>query len=203
MRPVRLESTPMSDGVQFIVDEAASRQEATRRASAIRERLVREGIVEPAANGDCVLAGEGHPPGRRAASLYQATAASNVDFTSLVTNGVTIECERFANLTYPYPVDTVVCPRCEASVDRELLFAAVNTWLDGDDAATVSCECGQPRHLREWRSRDPRESPIVCGNLVVTFYNWPRLDSKAWQMDIIALIGEALAARPSVAWTHL
>ena len=192
----------MSDAVQFIVDEAASRSEATRRAKAIRELLVREGIVEAAANGDCVLSGEGHPPGPRAASLHAATPGE-ADFTKLVTNGVTIECERFANLTYPYPVEMVVCPRCETTVDRALLFEAVNAWLDGDDAATVSCECGQPRHLREWRSRDPQESPIVCGNLVVTFYNWPSFASKGWKIDIPARIGEALAARPSVAWTHL
>jgi hypothetical protein len=192
----------MSDVLQFIVDEAASRNDATGRASAIRAILVREGIVEPAANGDCVLAGEGHPPGPSIAALYTA-AAGEVDFTKLVTNGVTIECERFANLTYPYPVETVVCPRCEATVDRELLFEAVEVWLDGDDAATVSCKCGQPRHLREWKSRNPSEPPIVCGNLVVTFYNWPALDSKGWKKDIRALVGEALAARPSVAWTQL
>jgi hypothetical protein len=192
----------MGDGVQFIVDEAASRTEAIRHASAIRELLVREGIVEPAADAECVLSGEGHPPGPRVAALYSA-AGGEGDFTKLITNGVTIECERFANLTYPYAVDTVVCPRCEATVDRDLLFEAVEAWLDGDDAATVSCACGQPRHLREWRSRDRGESPIVCGNLVVTFYNWPPLASAGWKRDIVALIGEALAARPSVAWTKL
>ncbi len=50
---------------------------------------------------------------------------------------------------------------------------------------------------------DPRESPVVCGNLALTFFNWPILEDSGWRRSVVDAVAEVLGARPSLAWTKL
>ena len=57
--------------------------------------------------------------------------------------------------------------------------------------------------LRALRCADRGESPVVCGNLALTFFNWPVLEDSAWKRRVADTVAEALGARPSIAWTKL
>jgi hypothetical protein len=70
--------------------------------------------------------------------------------------------------------------------------------------SALRCEaCGQGAHLRSLRSSDNGGPPVVCGNLTLTFHNWPPLDHPGWKKSIIDKIAETLGARPAIAWTKL
>lgn len=194
----------MSDWLQFVVDEHVSSKDASRRSTQLREKLVSEGWIVASPDEECVLGTKGHRPGPQVRSWY-TRAKGEGDFTTLMTNGVAIETGPFTNLAAaPFETDLLSCPDCKGAVDEELLMECVGQWMAGETDAALTCEaCGKSTHLRSLRSSDKREPPVVCGNLTLTFYNWPPLDRPGWKKSIIELIAEGLGTSPSIAWAKV
>jgi hypothetical protein len=176
----------MSDWLQFVVDEHISVEAAGKRSTQLRKKLSSEGWIVASADEDCVLRTKGHRPGPQVGSWY-TRAKREGDFTTLMTNGVAIETGPFTNLAAaPFETDLLTCPRCNGAVDEEQLMECVGQWMSGEADAALTCEaCGKSTHLRFLRSSDKGEPPVVCGNLTLTFYNWPPLDRPGWKKDII------------------
>ena len=194
----------MSDWLQFLVDERITPEDAELHARQVRERLVTDGWIAPKADEKCALGGKGHRPGRDASSLYSGRGGER-DFAKHLTNGVVIDTAPFTNLAAgPYQTDLLICPTCETAIDTDLLMECVGSWMSGDAGAKVHCDgCDEDLALRSLRCTDAGESPVVCGNLTLTFYNWPPLDSPSWQRSVIDVVADVLGARPSLAYAKL
>jgi hypothetical protein len=194
----------VSDWLQFVVDERIGVEDASGRSTQLCKKLVSEGWIVAAADPKCALGAKGHRPGPEVRSWY-VRGKGEGDFTTLKTNGVVIEAGPFTNLAAgPFEMDLLICPKCEAPVDEERVMEFVGRWMSGETAAALGCEaCGGSTHLRSLRSADGRESPVVCGNLTLTFYNWPPLDRAGWKKDIIEVIAGVLGSRPSLARAKL
>jgi hypothetical protein len=194
----------MSDWLQFVVDEHVCARDASRRSTQLRKKLVSEGWIVSAADEECALGARGHRPGPEVRSRY-TRASGEGDFTELVTNGVAIETGPFTNLAAgPFETHLLSCPKCGRAVDQDPLMECVGQWMSGETESALTCEgCGQSTHLRSLRSTDKREPPVVCGNLTLTFYNWPPLDRPGWKTSIIDVIAETTGVHPSIAWAKL
>lgn len=194
----------MGDWLQFLVDEEVGAADAPRRAEGVRRRLVSDGWIVADSDDECVLRGTGHRPGPLVASWYARTGDER-DFARMRTNGVAIRVGRFTNLAAgPYDVPSLACPRCGRSVAGEVLFESVGRWMSAKGDAAMRCKsCSESIPLRALHRADPRESPIVCGDLALTFFNWPILEDSAWKRRVVDTVAEALGARPSIAWTKL
>ena len=193
----------MSDTLQFLVDELVSAAEAPSLAQRLRERLTEEGWIQREVTNECVLGGRGHGPGPLVRSSL-APRPGELDFHTLRTNGVAIEAKPFTNLVYPFEAELCVCPRCEARVDVDQLMGAVEAWVTGEPERPVTCtSCGETRHARKWRCTDPGQSPIVFGNLVLHFHNWPLLRSSRWKQSIVDDVSKIVGRPLSPAWGRL
>jgi hypothetical protein len=194
----------MSDALQFVVDEHIASTDAEARVTQLRKKLEVDGWFVATADADCVLGAFGHRPGPQVRSWYARTAGE-VDFTTLMTNGVVIEAGSFTNLAAgPFETDSLCCAACNCAVEEGGVMESVAQWMSGDSDAGVTCDaCGGRNHLRALRSAGTRKPPVLCGNVVLTFYNWPPLDSPRWKTSILDALAAALGNRPAVAWTNL
>jgi hypothetical protein len=169
----------VGDGLQFLVDEQVGAGEAPRRAEEVRQKLISEGLIDSVADKDSTLFFAGHRPGPQVASWYEGND-DDLAFTRLRTNGVIIRAGRFTNLAAgPYDTGALVCPRCGRFADTEVLFESVGAWMSGSGDATFACgACSATLALRALRTSDPSDPPVVCGNLSLTFFNWPTLSTR-------------------------
>lgn len=194
----------MGDWLQFLVDDRVGAADAPLRAEEVRRRLTSEGWIVAEADKDCVFGDAGHRPGREVASWYNGTPDETA-FTRLRTNGVVIRAARFTNLAAgPYDLAALACPRCGGSVDEDALLESVGGWISGGGDGVMGCNsCSERFSLSALHRADPRESPVVCGNLALTFFNWPILEDSGWKRSVVDAVAEVLGARPSLAWTKL
>lgn len=168
-------------------------EEAEGLKHRVLERFRELGLIAGEANEDCVLGGEGYRPGPAVSELFKLEN-EHFPFWELLTCGVEAKVGREFNYwAYGPSCEGYSCPRCEAEFGpdeedlQETLSGAIGEWADQSGPALVTCpRCGGDMPITEWRC-DP---PLGFGNLSFTFWNWPPLNSPAWQIDIPAIVRE-------------
>ena len=133
--------------------------------------------------------------------MVNARSPREGGFMDLQTNGVSIEARPFSNLAAgPFDVEMLACPAC-GPVDLDALHEHIDQWLTRAIEPNATClRCGHIAHARELRGGDVN---VICGQLAVTFWNWPPLDDDCWIRNVVDVIAGSLGARPSIAQAKL
>ncbi len=185
---------PMSDHFEMLVDADVTIEQAEEVKLRVLDRFRELEIIAGEVNEECVLGGEGYRPGSAVSRLY-TLGNQEYPFWDLLTCGVETNVARQFNYwAYGPSCEGYSCPCCEAEFEphdedlQETLAAAIDEWFEQSGPAVVTCpRCAKDVPITEWRC----EPPLGFGNLSFSFWNWPRLDSPSWQIDIPALVREA------------
>jgi hypothetical protein len=177
----------MSDSFEMLVDADVPVEEADGVARIVLDRFQALGLISGEADTDCVLGGLGYRPGSEIRDLYNCKGGE-LRFWELVTCGVEVQVGRGFNEWALGPVcEGFRCSACDAAIepfgDRfgDALGMAIGEWVKQSGPALVPCPlCHAQRSITEWKC----EPPLGLGNLSFRFWNWPRLDSNSWNVDI-------------------
>jgi len=183
----------MGDSFRMLVDVEATAEEAEPLSRAVLARFREIGLIAGDANGGCVLGGEGYRPGPAVSDIY-LLQKNEIPFWKSHTNGVELRIGRHFNVWALGPAcNGLSCPKCNA--DFESLNDAfkgatgnpIGEWMRQTGPALVPCpQCGKNSSITEWQCKPP----LGFGNLSITFWNWPPLDSSSFKIDIRALVEE-------------
>ncbi len=188
----------MSENFEMLVNADVTVEDAEELKELVLARFRELELIAGEANEDCVLGGVGYRPGPAISRLFRSDD-QNFPFRELLTCGVEPKVGREFNYwAYGPSCEGYACPRCEAKFDsddeelQETLSTAIGEWVDQSGLANVTCpRCTEDVPITDWRC-DP---PLGFGNLSFTFWNWPRLDSPSWQIDIPAIVREVTGHR--------
>ncbi|MEO8505444.1 MAG: hypothetical protein ABI609_16225 [Acidobacteriota bacterium] len=176
----------MGDWFQTVVGTEVRADSAPAAADRLRAWLIEMGVVA-GERSESVLGGDGmgYAPG---ANYARALAHPAPSLLSLVTNGVDIQSGRNVAID-PQAEWRWRCPSCAAhQTSSEDLLQAIGQWYEGADAARVFCPtCGHANPI----ARLVADPPIACGNLAITFWNWPPL-SETFLGEISRLLGGSI-----------
>jgi hypothetical protein len=181
----------MSDNFEMLVDADVTPSEAKGVARAVIGRFRKLGLIAGRANGDCVLGGLGFRPGRQIANFYE-TESDEYQFWKLRTCGVEPKVGRAFNVWALGPsFEGFKCPACGADLRRSErpsgVGDAIGEWMDESGPALLQCpKCRKERPVTEWECKPP----LGFGYVSFTFWNWPRLDSPSWKIDIVGIVRE-------------
>jgi hypothetical protein len=117
------------------------------------------------------------------------------------TNGVEPTVTRYFN---PYSIGPsfvhLTCPNCQTrfeDIDRAMLDQighGFSSWMERGEVTDVVCpRCSKAVAINGWECRPP----IGMGNLALIFWNWPRLDSPGWRIDLRKVVSE-VTGHPTV-----
>jgi hypothetical protein len=181
----------MSDNFEMLVDADATPREADGVARAVLARFRKLGLITGRASADCVLGGTGYRPGSAVAKLYKAGSGEH-EFWKLRTCGVEPKVGRGFNVWALGPsFEGFKCPTCgaefAASQSPSTFNAALSEWMGESGPALVRCpKCRKKRPVTEWEC----SPPLGFGYASFRFWNWPRLDSPSWKIDVAGIVGE-------------
>lgn len=196
----------MSDNFEMLVDVDVTAEEAEDVSRAVLDRFRKLGLITGEANEECVLGGTGYRPGPAVADLYKPSKAE-YPFWKLHTCGVEPHVGRGFHAWALGPVfQGFFCPSCAAEVEPfgdemgDSVGKAISEWLNECGPALVACpKCRKEYPLTEWECKPP----LGFGNLSFTFWNWPRLDSPSWAIDIAGVVREISGHTVVRTWGHI
>lgn len=156
----------MGDYYQVVVDRDIPLDQADEVASAIRQCLIVENVIEPQLT-DCTLGNGGYAPGKKCALAFDGTSD---EVTQLRTNGLQIIIGR--SIFYSSGAD-LICDRCNnRTFEGDAFSEAFGGWSAGQDGCPFKCpNCGHAKPVADC-TFDP---PWGFGNLGFKFWNWPPL----------------------------
>jgi hypothetical protein len=184
----------MGDHFERLVDVEAAIEEAEKVREAAVQRFLNLGLITGPPDKECVLLGTGYRPGPSVVDFYNP-GTHETPFWRFQTCGVEPKVGRHFNYWALGPAcDGYVCPECQAEIapgsnsrfEREIGSAA-GEWMEQSDPAQVSCpSCRNALSITQWVCKPP----FGFGNLSFSFWNWPRLDSPSWRIDIAGILKE-------------
>ncbi len=190
----------MGDHYIALVDPNATESDAVSRADTVRNALILERIILPKSSSDCVLNGEGYPPGPRLNDCYtfrEATAHQPPElryWEMLRTIGVQFHTERWVNF-FGFPqFEDVICPTCNQKFDEDSeildpIYDLVGAFINDRSNAMLECpNCRTDTMIQEW---DAKPHLGFC-NLAIQFWNWPPFDSDGWKLSVPEIVNRAL-----------
>lgn len=193
----------MSDNFEMLVDVDAAAEEAKDVARAVLDRFRKLGWITGQADSECVLGGEGYRPEPAIADWYKLPKRE-YPFWKLHTCGVEPRVGREFNAWALGPVfQGFICPSCAAEFGDELgdsVGDAISEWWHESGPALVACpKCRMEHSITEWQCKPP----LGFGNLSFTFWNWPRLDSPSWVIDIAGIVRDITGHRIVRTYGHI
>jgi hypothetical protein len=170
----------MSDNFEMLVDLDATVEEAEELSRAVLERFRTLGLITGEPTGDCVLGGQGYPPGPAVAELYRRQGPEG-RFWELLTCGVEPRVGRgFNEWALGRVCEGLICSVCGAEIEPfgdefgDSVGKAIGEWFDQSGAALLACpQCAHKRTVSEWQCKPA----LGFGNLAFRFWNWPPLAS--------------------------
>jgi hypothetical protein len=183
----------MSDNFQMLVDPDATLEEANQLRDAVLNRFREMRLITGTATGECVLGGKGYRLGPAVPKLY-ILKRNECAFWELTASGVEPKVGRHFNIWAVGPdFQGLTCPKCDGQFEalddafKDVFGQALGDWYHQSGPALFPCpRCGKTPSVTEWHCKPP----LGFGNLSFTFWNWPPLDSRAWKIDIMALVEE-------------
>jgi hypothetical protein len=183
----------MGDYFEMLVDVEVSIADAPALSDRILNRFREIGLITGDPNDKCVLGGTGYRPGPAVSELY-VPGERELKFWTFTACGVEPRVGREFNYWALGPVwEGLTCPACSThfspSSDRldDQMWRSIIEWMDNSGPALLFCpSCGVGHPIAEWISKPP----IGFGHLAFRFWNWPRLDSSSWKLDIAQKLRE-------------
>jgi len=199
-------ASAMSDNFEMLVDVDATPGEADALARAVTDRFRKLGLITGRANGDCVLGGTRYRPGPVVPDSYILEEREG-RFWELLTCGVEREVGRSCNAWALGPsCDGFTCPTRGAHIAPvgesvvDAVCKAIGEWMEESGPALFPCpKCRKERPITEWQCKPP----FGFGNMSFRFWNWPRLDSPSWKVDIAGIVREVTGHRIVYTYGHI
>ncbi len=197
----------MSDSYEALIDCQASAEQAKELAPQIVACLADGALIVPTLSEDCVLGGQGYPPGPGCSAAYRTRGGRGLGpnrFWKLVTSGVQVVCEPWINIHGTTLFEYAECPRCSGRSGDDFLsevMEGVEAFEERGQIPIVACPaCGVKVHLHEWKC-----SPhLGFVNLSVVFWNWPPFDEDPhWKLDVPSLIEGKIGRQLLRTYGHL
>jgi hypothetical protein len=181
----------MGTNFEMLVDVDVTAEHAEALCHAVLNRFRELRLITGKANDECVLGGQGYPPGSAVANLYKREERE-YPFWEAATCGVEPEVGRGFNAWALGPVfKGFFCPSCGAQVEPlggemgNSVGKVIREWLDASGPALVACpKCRRKHRISQWHCKPP----LGFGNLSFRFWNWPPLNSPAWGIDIAGVV---------------
>lgn len=196
----------MSDSYQALIDCEATPEQAEALARDAVGILSSSGLILPNLSSDCVLEGLGHPAGPRCADLYTVKTTGRLPglrFWTLRTSGVEVHATRWVNDWGFTQFGGAVCPHCGSESAENFLddvVPLVQAYMNSGVVPSLPCHsCHAASSIHEWKC-DP---PLGFVNFALVFWNWPRFESKNWQVNVRDLLQEQLKRRLVPTFGHL
>ena len=165
--------------------------DAVAVGDAVRDRLVRGGIIRANARRDKMWQPSQWEPGPAWESVVESIDWGPAFLTSS-NNGVDIAVVRD---TY-HPVENLSpasCARCGARV-ADAYYVTLEPWVSGAEPRLTCPSCGWTALVGDW----PNEWGFAVGMPAITFNNWPEL-TKEFLTSMLAQLG----GRSRVVRTHM
>jgi hypothetical protein len=185
----------MSDIFEMLVDPEVTLGQADMTKKRVLALLHEHELIAREPDMECAQGSLGYRPGPAVHEVYELPE-NELPFWDHITCGVELRVGRdFNHWAYGPSCEGYSCPRCnqEFEPDNEdladVLSEAIGQWIEQSGPALVPCpSCNGLVPVTDWRC----QPPLGFGNLSVVFWNWPPLDSRAWRIDILDLIRQAM-----------
>ncbi len=179
----------MGDWFQCIAAPDVTEADAPTKGAEVTEWLIREGIVSPESNQDCVYSEEpGYPPGPNFADA--CGDCEDDGFRSLINNGVAVITSRHVCHSGQGGMD-LRCAVCSAHFGNDdedgwrPYTEAISDWWETGIPGMVACaRCATERSIVDWQ----QDGPLVLAYFGLEFWNWPPL-AKPFLVRIERVIG--------------
>jgi len=172
-------------------------ENALELAGALIARFREMGLITGELDAEC----EGYRPSSNFDDFFDRVSGGNFSPLGHRTNGVEPTVTRYFN---PYSIGPsfvhLTCPNCQTrfeDIDRAILDQighGFSSWMERGEVTDVVCpRCSKAAAINGWECRPP----IGMGNLALIFWNWPRLDSPGWRIDLRKVVSE-VTGHPTV-----
>lgn len=195
----------MSDSYELLIDHDASPENAGAIGKTLIGALIVEGILLPDPNSECVLTGEGFPPGPRLREIYTGGDHEVRYWDVLKTIGVKVHTDRYVNF-FGFPVfEYSSCPTCHQrfSGDHSVMdgiFECVGSFINDDRLDDIECPACRARiRCDRWIA----VPDIGFCHLAVEFWNWPPFTASGWSLSIPDLLSDLTGRKLARSWGHM